>query len=31
MDFKAAMESLADRFGVQLETEAEDPAAAARR
>jgi DNA primase len=31
MDFKTAMESLADRFGVQLETEAEDPAAAARR
>jgi DNA primase len=31
MDFKAAMESLADRFGVKLETEAEDPAAAARR
>jgi DNA primase len=31
MDFKAAMESLADRFGVQLETEAEDPEAAARR
>ena len=31
MDFKAAMESLADRFGVRLETEAEDPAAAARR
>ena len=31
LDFKAAMESLADRFGVQLETEAEDPAAAARR
>ena len=30
LDFKAAMESLADRFGVQLETEAEDPAAAAR-
>jgi len=28
LDFKAAMESLADRFGVQLETEAEDPAAA---
>jgi DNA primase len=31
LDFKAAMESLADRFGVALETEAEDPAAAARR
>ncbi len=31
LDFKAAMESLADRFGVSLETEAEDPAAAARR
>jgi DNA primase len=31
LDFKAAMESLADRFGVQLETEAEDPAAATRR
>jgi DNA primase len=31
LDFKAAMESLADRFGVQLETEAEDPEAAARR
>jgi DNA primase len=31
MDFKAAMESLAGRFGVQLETEDEDPAAASRR
>src|SRR5207244_4497539 len=31
LDFKAALESLADRFGVQLETEAEDPAAATRR
>ncbi len=31
MDFKQAMESLADRFGVGLETEAEDPGAAARR
>ena len=31
LDFKAAMESLADRFGVKLETEAEDPAAAERR
>jgi DNA primase len=31
LDFKAAMESLADRFGVQLETEDEDPGAAARR
>jgi DNA primase len=31
LDFKTAMESLADRFGVQLETEAEDPAAATRR
>jgi DNA primase len=31
MDFKAAMESLADRFGVQLQTEDEDPQAAARR
>ena len=31
LDFKAALESLADRFGVKLETEAEDPAAAARR
>ncbi len=31
LDFKAAMESLADRFGVKLETEDEDPAAAARR
>jgi DNA primase len=31
LDFKAAMESLADRFGVQLETEAEDPAAAVVR
>jgi DNA primase len=31
LDFKAAMESLADRFGVQLETEDEDPGAAERR
>jgi DNA primase len=31
LDFKAALESLADRFGVTLETEAEDPAAASRR
>jgi DNA primase len=31
LDFKGALEALAERFGVQLETEAEDPAAAARR
>jgi DNA primase len=31
LDFKAALETLADRFGVQLETEDEDPGAAARR
>jgi DNA primase len=31
LDFKGALESLADRFGVKLETEAEDPEAAARR
>lgn len=31
LDFSAALEALADRFGVQLQTEAEDPAAAARR
>jgi DNA primase len=31
LDFVAAMESLADRFGVTLEVEDEDPAAAARR
>ena len=31
LDFKAAMEALADRFGVILETEDEDPEAAARR
>ena len=31
LDFKRAMESLADRFGVALETEDEDPTAAARR
>ncbi len=31
LDFKAAMEALADRFGVTLETVDEDPAAAARR
>jgi DNA primase len=30
LDFKAALESLGDRFGVSLETEDEDPAAAAR-
>jgi DNA primase len=30
-DFKGALESLADRFGVALQTEAEDPAAAIRR
>src|ERR1019366_4304114 len=30
-DFKGALETLADRFGVKLETEAEDPAAATRR
>jgi DNA primase len=31
LDFKAAMEFLADRFGVSLQTEEEDPAAAAAR
>jgi DNA primase len=31
LDFKAALESLADRFGVTLETQEEDPAAASRR
>jgi DNA primase len=31
LDFKGALESLAGRFGVELQTEAEDPAAAARR
>jgi DNA primase len=31
LDFKGALETLADRFGVKLETEAEDPAAATRR
>ena len=31
LDFAAALEALADRFGVQLETEAEDPQAAVRR
>jgi DNA primase len=31
LDFKAALEALADRFGVKLETEAEDPQAASRR
>ncbi len=31
LDFKAALEALADRFGVKLETEDEDPAAASRR
>lgn len=31
LDFTGALETLADRFGVQLETEAEDPQAAARR
>ena len=31
LDFKGALESLADRFGVKLETEDEDPEAAARR
>jgi DNA primase len=31
LDFTSALEALADRFGVQLETEAEDPAAASRR
>jgi DNA primase len=31
LDFRGALEALADRFGVKLETEAEDPAAASRR
>jgi DNA primase len=31
LDFKGALESLADRFGVKLETEQEDPEAASRR
>ena len=31
LDFKAALESLAGRFGVELQTEVEDPAAAAAR
>src|ERR671938_724165 len=31
LDFAAALESLADRFGVELEREAEDPRDAARR
>ncbi len=31
LDFKGAMEALADRFGVRLETEDEDPEAASRR
>jgi DNA primase len=31
LDFKGALEALAGRFGVQLQTEAEDPAAASRR
>jgi DNA primase len=31
LDFKAAMEALADRFGVKLETVDEDPAAVVRR
>jgi DNA primase len=31
LDFAGALEALAERFGVQLETEAEDPRAAARR
>jgi DNA primase len=31
LDFTGAMEALANRFGVQLQTEAEDPAAASRR
>jgi DNA primase len=31
LDFGAALEALADRFGVELETEAEDPGAADRR
>jgi DNA primase len=31
LDFGGALETLADRYGVELEREAEDPAAAARR
>jgi DNA primase len=31
LDFTGALEALADRFGVRLETEAEDPKAASRR
>jgi DNA primase len=31
LDFKGALESLADRFGVTLESEAEDPSARSRR
>jgi DNA primase len=31
LDFKGALEALAGRFGVQLQTENEDPAAASRR
>ena len=31
LDFKGALESLADRFGITLQTEEEDPEAAARR
>jgi DNA primase len=31
LDFKGALESLANRFGVQVQTESEDPAAASRR
>jgi len=31
LDFPGALQALADRFGVELETEAEDPQAAARR
>src|SRR6202007_59308 len=31
LDFKGALEALPARFGVQLQTEAEDPAAASRR
>ena len=31
LNFKGALEALADRFGVKLETEAEDPEAASRR
>ena len=31
LDFKGALESLADRFGVKLELESEDPEAASRR